>query len=179
MRGSGSAPAGARETIGPGAGADDRVSGLGCAVRVLDAQRSRAGAHRGDFAARRDSTARLAHVLRVGKRERLEIDDAGAGHMQRGDPARVWLDLLDPHGVEAAYARDAVGGGAALELVQPRKLAWLGGDDQLPAGLHRDGALGAVGVELARALHAQARLERAGGVVNAGVHHARVVARLV
>ena len=69
--------------------------------------------------------------------------------------------------------------GAALELLQAAELGGVGGDDQLAAALVGDVALLAVLVQLARALHAQARLQRAGRVVDAGVDHPGVVAGLV
>ena len=55
----------------------------------------------------------------------------------------------------------------------------VGREDQLAAALVRDRALVAVRVQLARSLHAQPRLQRAGPVVDARVDHARAVAGLV
>ena len=60
-----------------------------------------------------------------------------------------------------------------------RQLRLVARDDQLAALLERDAVLLAVGVQVARALHAQPRLERAGRVVDAGVDHAAVAAGLV
>jgi hypothetical protein len=59
------------------------------------------------------------------------------------------------------------------------ELGGVGRDDHLAAALVGDAALLAVVVHLACALHAQARLERAGRVVDARVDHARVVAGLM
>ena len=78
-----------------------------------------------------------------------------------------------------AQAGHAVGLAAALELVQAVQLGGVGRDDHLAAALVRDAPLLAVLVHLARALDAQAGLERAGRVVDAGVDHAGVVAGLM
>ena len=99
--------------------------------------------------------------------------------MQSGDPARVRLDLLDSRGVDPAQAWHSVGLRPAVQLLQARELGGVGRDDHLSALLVRDAPLGAVLVELASALHAKARLERAGLVVDAGVDHARAVAGLM
>src|SRR5438105_4227499 len=63
--------------------------------------------------------------------------------------------------------------------IQSRQLLLGGGDDDLAAAVGGDAALGAEGVDLAVALHAQARLERAGRVVDARVDHPAVMAALV
>src|ERR1035437_6169944 len=84
------------------------------------------------------------------------------------------LRLTDPRESE-----HAVGPPPGLELVEPGKLGRLGRDDQLPAALVRDLVALAEGVEPAHPLHAQARLQRARAVVDAGVDHARVGPGLV
>src|SRR5918998_1249555 len=67
---------------------------------------------------------------------------------------------------------------APLELIQPSDLALVAGDDHLAAPLVRDCMLFAIRVHLARARDAQASLERAWGVVDAGVNDAAVGAGL-
>ena len=99
--------------------------------------------------------------------------------MEAGDAPRVRLELLDSRGVDTSQARHAVGPAAPLELLEPRELSAIGGDDHLPAALAGDLVLLAVLVHLAGALHAQARLQRARRVIDARVDHARVVAGLV
>src|SRR5438445_11961791 len=99
--------------------------------------------------------------------------------MQGGDPAGMRLDLLDSGAVQKAQSGDAVGPPPALELPQARELGSVGRHDQLAAALARDLPLLAVLVQLARPAHAEARLERAGRVVDAGMDHARVVAGLM
>jgi len=88
------------------------------------------------------------------------------------------LELGDLLGAQPPQARHAVGQAAALELVQPRELPLVQGDDDLAAPLHRDAALFAVGVQARRALDTHPRLQGARLVVDAGVDHPRVVAGL-
>src|SRR5438445_12309330 len=99
--------------------------------------------------------------------------------MQRGDSARVRLDLLDAGGVQPAQAGDPVGPATTLELLQARELRGVGRDDQLAASLARDPPPLAVLIQLARSGDAQARLQRPRLVVDAGVDHAGVVAGLM
>ncbi len=74
---------------------------------------------------------------------------------------------------------DAVGAAAALELLQAPELLALGRHDHLAARSCGDLVLRAVLVQLARTLHAQARLQRPRLVVDPRVDHPRVVAGLV
>ena len=133
--------------------------------------RARAAATRPDLHARdpapaRDDAAGLEHVCGIRASDRWEVDDPGAGGVQPGDPPCVWLELLDARGVDPAQAWNAVGLAASLELIQPVELRRIGRDDHLAAALMRDAALLAVLIQLARALDAQARLQRAGHVVD-------------
>src|SRR5207245_4060762 len=130
---------------------------------------------RGDAALGADRAAGAGHVLGIGGRHACVVNDAGLRRVQRGDPGGVRLDLAELVRVQPAQARYAVGGSPALELLQPQKLAGVGGDDQLAATLGRDAALVAVVVQLPGALHAQPRLQRAGRVVDALVDDAGVV----
>jgi len=86
--------------------------------------------------------------------------------------AGVWLDRCDLVAVDPFQAGDPVGFTAALQLVQPRKLGFVGGDDQLAAGMEGNPALLAVVAQLPRSLDAEPRLQRTRLVVDAGVHDA-------
>jgi hypothetical protein len=99
--------------------------------------------------------------------------------VQSLDAAHVRLDVGDLGGGDAPQARDAVGGAAALELVELRPLGLRHRDDQLAVAARGQAALDAVVVELARALGAEPGLERAGRVVDAGVQDAGIVPGLV
>src|ERR1035438_1908458 len=88
------------------------------------------------------------------------------------------LQLSDSVRVDASQTGHPVGPAPAFELVQTCQLGGVGRDDHLPAADARDAALLAVVIHLARSLHAQARLQRAGLVVDAGVDNAGVVAAL-
>src|SRR5581483_95628 len=74
---------------------------------------------------------------------------------------------------------EPVGLPALVDRLQPRQLRLVGGHDHLAAALPRDAVGVAELLHLARALHARARLERAGLVVDAGVDDAAVVPGLV
>ena len=89
------------------------------------------------------------------------------GRVQRRDAPRVRLDLGDLVRARGGAGRGPRSRAAALELVEARQLVLGGGDDQLAVAARLDPALVAVGVELARALDAEPRLERAGRVVDA------------
>jgi hypothetical protein len=99
--------------------------------------------------------------------------------VQSRDAHGVRLDLPDLFTAEAPQPVQPVGEATALELIEPRQLLLLGGHDQLAAALVGDALLVAEPVDLAGALHAEARLERAGLVVEAGVDDPAVVPALV
>ena len=99
--------------------------------------------------------------------------------MQRRHAAGVRLDLGDLAAVDPAQPGDLVLATPPLELVESRQLGLVGGDDQLAVAPRLDPALVAVGVEQPGALDAEPRLERAGGVVDAGVDDAARVGGLV
>src|SRR4030081_2912703 len=89
------------------------------------------------------------------------------------------LYRLDLIAIEPAKPANAVGATATLELPQARELGDLTSDDQLAAPLVGDPPLAAVAIELGCPLQAQPSLQRPGGVVDAGMQHARVVPALV
>jgi hypothetical protein len=105
-----------------------------------------------DLGAREDAAAAVANVAGQGCGDGAEVDDTCLGRVQRGEPAGVWLDLRDLLRPEPAQAADAVGGAAALELVEPRQLLRLRRDDQLALAAGLDAALLAVFVETTRSL---------------------------
>jgi hypothetical protein len=129
--------------------------------------------------AEQQAPAALAHLAgeRVG--DAGEVDDARGGGVQGGDAAAVRLHLGQPRGVQAPQPGHAVGAPSTLELVERAELARPGRDDDLAAALVGDPALLAQVLHEPRALDAQARLERPGGVVDARVQDAAVVAGLV
>jgi hypothetical protein len=91
----------------------------------------------------------------------------------------VRLDVSELVSRETPEVAGPVRPPAALELVERRNLRLVDRDDHLPAALDGDPVAVAELVELARAAHAEVGLQRAGLVVDAGVHHARVVPGLV
>jgi hypothetical protein len=99
--------------------------------------------------------------------------------MERRDPGGVWLDGGQLIGSDPPQPGDAVGAAPRLEVVKPGELGRVAGDDDLATPLKRHAALLAELVHLASTVDAQPGLERAGLVVDAGMHHTRVVAGLV
>ena len=89
------------------------------------------------------------------------------------------LDLLHPLGPDLFETVDAVGQRALLERVETLDLRLRDGHHELARALDHDVVLRAESLEVGLALPAQARLERPRGVVQPGVDHAAVVARLV
>jgi hypothetical protein len=126
-----------------------------------------------------DRAACVAHVVGERVRDGAVVGDRRRRRVQARDAGRMRLELAQRGAVEPADARDAVRGGAALELVEPRQLGRVDGDDELPASVERQALLLAVRAEQAGAAAAQRRLERAGGVIDARVDDAAVPPRLV
>ena len=164
MRGSGSAPARtarrsdhrpaqktARRGVAPRR--RRRCAGGSRARSVVDAARpaSRSAARR-----RPRATSAASRAA-----DRAEVDDPGAGRVQRGDARRVRLDRAQPVAVQAPHAGHAVGVRAALELVERGQLVGAQRDDELADPAHVDRVGLAVGVHPRRAVDAQARLQRA------------------
>ena len=108
-----------------------------------------------------------------------EVNDPRDGRVQRRDADGVRLDLGDLGSLQTAEALDPVRLPAALELVQAGQLVRARGDDQLAVAARDDPPLVAVRVKLARPLHAQARLQGAGLVVDACVDDPARVTGLV
>ena len=172
---------GAGEPVGPGAGADDRRARPRRPVAVARSARGppalRSRPPRSRSITLPPAAARSAGV---GGGDPREVDDPGLGRVQGGEPGGVRLDLAQPGARRPGAAparrwRDP----AALELVEALELVLGGGDDQLAAAGRRDPALVAVRVQLPRPGDAEARLQRAGLVVDAGVDDAAGVAGLM
>src|SRR5690349_3597051 len=126
-----------------------------------------------------DAPAGLRKVGSEGLRDLGEVDDARGRRVESRDSLGVGLDVRNLIAIEAAQARDFVRPPAALELVEALDLRLGGGDDELARTTMGDLPLGAEGVESARALHTQARLQRPRLVVDAGVDDAARMAGLV
>jgi hypothetical protein len=132
-----------------------------------------------DRCAADDLSALRADVVGERAGDPGEVDAGGMGRVQRRDAGGVRLDGPQARRVEPAQPRHPVGGSTALELVERGQLAPVERHDQLPAALICHAPRLAVLGQLRGSRDAQPRLERAGGVVDAGVRHAGVVARLV
>jgi len=91
----------------------------------------------------------------------------------------VRLEFTQPFGADHFQTLDSVGLAALKEILEPWQLTFGDRDDHLATAIGRDALLLAIGVQLALSLDAEARLERPGRIVNAGVQHAAVVSGLV
>ena len=101
------------------------------------------------------------------------------GAPERADAGRMGLELTDALGPDLLEAGDLVGHRALADGREGRKLGRVERDDELAGPLDRDAALVAVRLQVALALATEARLQRAGRVVQPGVEHAAVVAGLM
>jgi len=104
----------------------------------------------------------------------VAVDDAGRRRLERRDAGELRLELAGLARLQHAQVRDAVGARLSVELLQAGDLPRIGGDDQLAAAPVDDAAPLEVGVQRGPARDAQPRLERARGVVDAGVDHLAV-----
>ncbi|MNT31679.1 hypothetical protein D3C72_1675250 [compost metagenome] len=100
----------------------------------------------------------------------MAVHDAGRWRHQRGGALQRGLQA---HGL---FARDvlqvvhAVGAGALRDALQLRGLLRAGGHDELAQALVRHAPFGAIRIEQVLAAHAEAGLEAARRVVDAGVY---------
>ena len=108
---------------------------------------------------------------RAGLHHRRVTGEEGLPHR-----ARLGLQLGELALVQPGHPR-AVGGGAAVQLLQRRQLALGARHHHLAGRAQGQPPLLAVGAHEPVAGQAAARLQRVGGVVDAGVEHAAVAAR--
>ena len=113
-------------------------------------------------------------IAEVREHERVAVDDAGRGRVQRGDAAQLGLErerLLARH---PHHVGDAIGVRLPLDFLQLRQLFFVGGDDQLAAAPVRDAVRDAVLVKKPVSLHAARRLEAALRVIDSRMDDFRV-----
>ena len=159
---------------------DDRVGLHAHPVRELHPRpRVRLVDDAGDLGTEPDLAAGGLDLAGERAGDRGEVDDRRAGRVQGGDPGGVGLELPQARAVDHGDAGHAVGDRPLVDPLQPPELALLRGDDDLPALLVGDAALGAVGLEQPHPAAAQPRLQRPGLVVEPGVHDAAVAPGLV
>src|SRR5205085_154293 len=134
-----------REPVGPGARAEDRPRRLDLvAIRHSKAYGAVACVDAADLVTQPHLAAGRAYVLGEGPRHQPKVHDAGGRRVQRGDSARVRLDLTDLLSTHSPQLRNLVGLAAALELVEARQLLLAGRHDQLAAAPGLDAMLLAV-----------------------------------
>ena len=133
--------------VGLEAGAGDQVAGRDDLVKGgLEQHPVVLAADAGDLVAGQDLAAELGDVVGVVPGDLAPVDDAGLGREDALDAGAVRLDLADLLWADHPDAGDAVGGGAVPEVLEPRQLRLLDGDDQLAALLVADALLFAVGI---------------------------------
>jgi hypothetical protein len=128
--------------------------------------------------AEQDVTAGVLDRPRQDPADGRVVDDPGALDAQRRDARDVRLDLARLGGAHEA-GRDAVGHGPLREDRQPRQLLLGHGDDELARRADRDAVLRRERRHRRGSRGPERRLEAAGRVVEAGVDHPGVAARLV
>src|SRR2546422_212134 len=113
-------------------------------------------------------------VAEVREHQRVAVDDAGRGRVERGDAVQLGLErerLLARH---PHHVGDAIGVRLSLDFLQLRQLFLVAGDDQLAAAPVRDAVRDAVLVEQPLSLHAARRLEAAFRVIDSRVNDFRI-----
>jgi hypothetical protein len=139
----------------------------------LDSVRTHLGANQGS--ARQDDRALVTAQSDQRAHERFGFENAGVGGKQRCVCGDVRLARADERAVDHAQTFDAVGFAACLQRFESAHLLFVVSDDQLPAAVVRHAIPLAELIEQSRPLHAVARLQRSGRVVDAGVHDLTVV----
>ena len=104
----------------------------------------------------------------------MAVDDPRRRRQERSQAGHLGLELADLRTRELDEIGHAVRPGVGLELREDRDLRLGSGDDELAGPGVGDAVLRAIGVERPLSLHAQASLQRAGRIVDAGVNHLRV-----
>ena len=130
-----------------------------------------------DLGAERDHAAAILEIALQGAHERMTVDDAGVGRVQRRHAIELRLHGAGCRAVDHHEALDAVGGALLEDRLHLADLGIFGGDDQLAAQAKRH----AVGLaELhhqAPAARAVISAQRSGRVVHAAVDHFTVARR--
>src|SRR5262249_28770283 len=131
------------------------------------------------WAIRQDLSASCLDQFGILSGDEAIVHDSGAWYIQRGNARTVRLEfpqLLDP---DHRKSGDTVRRASALQFLEPGQLGLIGRNHDFSANLVRDSLLPA---ELHHSLSASDAVLRFQGsrfVVNAGVNHAAVVARLM
>ena len=125
-----------------------------------------------------DAAAALGDDLRKAAGDLAVIDDAGFGDVDAGEADAVRLELADLFRADAV-ADDAVLRAAFDERFHPREFGFFDGDDDLAAEVEGDVLARAELLHRGFAGAAIDRFERAGPVVDAGMHDAGVAAGLM
>ena len=178
MRGSGEAPAATASRSDPALRRTPRSGRASrparAAARCARCPRSRRGRQRRARPACRRPRAPAQAPARPPRSRRSRCSASAA------PPTPRQCGSISAHlaGRQAPQTRHLVLAASPLELVEPPSSLVVARDDQLPAALVLDPLALAELVHLAGALDAQASLERAGHVVDAGVDHAAVAAGL-
>ena len=126
-----------------------------------------------------DRAALVPDLLSDRQGHRPEVDDPGPWRPQAADPGRLRFQLADPVGPDDLEPRRRRWPRPARGALQAGKLRLGQRDDELARVPERDRVGLGEALDLVLALRAQRGLERARGVVQAGVEDPAVVARLM
>jgi hypothetical protein len=145
---------------------------LGAAHVEHDAVRGRA---RGQHAAVQcERGARAFRIAQVRQHQRVAVDDAGRGRMQRAHARHLGFHLARLGRADEAQVGHAVRRAQLQVVVELGQLGVFHRHDQLADAPVADAALGAIGVQRGLAGHAQPSLERARRVRETRMDHLRV-----
>jgi hypothetical protein len=133
----------------------------------------------GDLGRQHDPAAGRLDLGTQSARHRGEVGDRRPRGVEGGQPGGVRLDLAELVGTDATQPGYVVAARGLLEGVQPTQLGGVDRHHEFAALVVRDPVLQAVVAQQLAAPGAQLGLEAPGLVVDAGVHHPRVVPGLV
>jgi hypothetical protein len=126
-----------------------------------------------------DLAAPPGNRLRECSSDFREIHDCGLRYVEGSQSARMRLDLSEALGAHRDDSVDGVGLPSPLKFRECRQLVILSGDDELAANPQRNPVRAAEFAQQGASLDTEARLQRPGRIVDAGVDDTAVMARLV
>ncbi|MNO89095.1 hypothetical protein D3C76_805670 [compost metagenome] len=171
-------PGQAGQTVGLQAGAGHQLAGLPGLLVVADLDVLAQFTDRPHGGRQPDFATGLADDLGHGIADLLVVDDAGGIEEQRTETGDVGFAALEFSGVEALDFQ-AIELRTLVQRLHALHFHGVGGDQQFAADVECDAVFGAEILGGLGAALAQLGLEAAGGVVDARVNHAAVVAGLV
>ena len=142
-------------------------------------QRRRLDLYIGDLDAQPDLPVGVPDVVSHGRRNGPVVDDGRRRRPQGSRADSVRLDIAESVGAEHLEPGDPVGLGPFPQRVECPKLAPVGGYHQFATAVYLNAVVGRVVLQRLLAGPAEAGLQRAGLIVEAGMKYATVVSGLM